>query len=207
MCSGRGTPPGPSLRRATRAWWRPRTTPYEARTQSPEEVREEHQALRGQTRLLPGKRPASLVEVRPQGKMVQHSGVGFELVQALNVHVLQMVEQPVEEVSFFRNSLPLVAEHVIEVPKLALPDGFLLSSFPLEPQLAEQLLEVPTEPAYVEQIVDNPVPRGRGARGVLPGLQLFSEQIVDIPVPHTRRRRPHGGLQGPPKTANYETDS
>ena len=42
MCSGRGTPPppGPSLRRATRGWWRvPRTTPCEARTQSPEPER------------------------------------------------------------------------------------------------------------------------------------------------------------------------
>ena len=34
------TPPGPSLRRATRGWWRvPRTTPYEARTQSQEPER------------------------------------------------------------------------------------------------------------------------------------------------------------------------
>ena len=42
------------------------------------EVREEHQAPREQTRLPPGTRPASLAEVRPQGMMVQHSGVGFE---------------------------------------------------------------------------------------------------------------------------------
>ena len=85
-----------------------------------------------------------------------------------------MVEQPVEVVSFFRNSLPLVAEQVTEVPKLAFPDGFLLRSFPLEQQLAERLVEVPFEPAYVGQ-------------------------IVDIPVPHTRRRRPPGGLQGSPQ--------
>ena len=84
-----------------------------------------------------GRRPSPLVEVRPQGKMVQHNGIGHELVLALDVPVLQMVEQPVEVVSFFRNSLPLVAEQVIEVPKFALPDGFLLRSFPLEPQLAE----------------------------------------------------------------------
>ena len=103
--------------------------------------------------------------------MVRHNGIGYELVLALDVPVLQMVEQPVEVVSFFRKSLPLVAEQVIEVPKLAFPDGFLLRSFPLEQQLAEQLVEVPFEPAYVEQ-------------------------IVDIPVPHTRRRRPPGGLQG-----------
>ena len=106
--------------------------------------------------------------------MVQHNGIGCELVLALDVPVLQMVEQPVEVVSFFRNSLPLVAEQVIEVPKLAFPDGFLLRSFPLEQQLAEQLVDVPFEPAYVEQ-------------------------IVDIPVPHTRRRRLPGGLQGSPQ--------
>ena len=91
-------------------------------------------------------------------------------------------------VSFFRNSLPLVAEQVIEVPKLALLDGFLLRSFPLEPQLAEQLLEVPTEPAYVEQIVDNPVPRGRHGR--LPSLSqdrdqqhLWLRRLPTFPLP------------------------
>ena len=113
---------------------------------------------------------------------MQHSGVGFALVQALNVPVLQVVEQSVEVVSFFRNSLPLVAEQVIEVPKLALPDGFLLRSFPLEPQLAEQLLEVPTEPAYVEQNVDNPVPRGRHGRH--PGsLRTGINSVCDSRLP------------------------
>ena len=134
--------------------------------------------------------------------MVQHSGTGFELVQALSVPVLQVVEQPVEVVSFFRNSLLVVAEQVIEVPKLALPDGFLLRTFPLEPQVAEQWMEVPTllQQQVAEQIVDNPVPRGRGARGGLPGFppgqvsERTAEQVVDIPVPHTRRL--HGGLQG-----------
>ena len=107
-----------------------------------------HHASRGQTRPTAregveheknaglwalGKRPPPLVEVRPQGKTVQHSGIGFELVQALNVPVLEVVEQPVEVVSGFRNSLPVVAEQVIELPKLALPDGFLLRTFPLEP--------------------------------------------------------------------------
>ena len=121
---------------------------------------------------------ASAPRVRPQGKLVQ------------------MVERSVEVVSFFRNSLTVVAEQVIEVPKLALPDGFLLRTFRLEPQMAEQLVEVPTvlSPALLqhqvaEQIVDNPVPRGRGARGGLPGCppgqvsQLNVGQLVDIPVP------------------------
>ena len=68
----------------------------------------------------PGTRPAPLVEVQPQGVTVQHSGI-FVPVQIPDVPVLQMVEQPVEVDSFFRLSLPAVAEQVIEVPKLALP--------------------------------------------------------------------------------------
>ena len=39
-----------------------------------------------------------------------------------------------------------------------------------EPQLVEQLLEVPSEPVFVEQTVDIPVPGGSGRRlkGFLP---------------------------------------
>ena len=170
----------------------PRTTLHGARSLSP---------------ALGGRRPSPLVEVRPQGKMVQHNGIGHELVLALDVPVLQMVEQPVEVVSFFRNSLPLVAEQVIEVPKFALPDGFLLRSFPLEPQLAEQLVEVPTEPAYIEQIVDNPVPHTRRRRP-LRGLQgshprqRTVEQTVDIPVPFGHGRPLHGFRPGQVPTAS-----
>ena len=46
---------------------------------------------------LPGKRPAPLEEVaEPQAKLGQHSGIGYELVLALDVPVLQTVEQPVD---------------------------------------------------------------------------------------------------------------
>ena len=82
---------------------------------------------------------------------MQHNGIGHELVLALDVPVLQMVEQPAEVVSFFRNSLPLVAEQVIEVPKLALPDGFLLWNRSWRNSWWKC-----RQPAYVEQIVDNP---------------------------------------------------
>ena len=51
---------------------------------------------------------------------MQHSGIGFELLQALDVPVLQLVEQPVDVESFFRISVPAVAEQVIDVPKLGL---------------------------------------------------------------------------------------
>ena len=46
---------------------------------------------------LPGKRPAPLVEVaEPEARLVQHSGIGYELVMALDVPVLQMAEQSVD---------------------------------------------------------------------------------------------------------------
>ena len=136
------------------------------------EERELHDAPRRQKPPPPGTRPAPLVEVPPQGAMVQHSGIGFELLQALDVPVLQLVEQPVDVESFFRTSVPAVAEQVIDVPKLAFP-----TALP-EPQLVEQLVEVPTvlsvavlQQRTPEQFIGCPVPgRGGGARGGLHGL-------------------------------------
>ena len=175
------------------------------------EVREEHQALRGQTRLPPGTRPTPLVEVQPQGAMVQHSGI-FELEQILDVPVLQVVEQPEEVVSFFRNSVPAVAEQVIEVPKLALLVCVVQRAALPESQLVEQLVEVPTVLSYsllkqrtAEQVVDTPVPHGRGG-GARGGLQGFSQgqdstavcgtENLVIPAPHSRGGVSRGGLQG-----------
>ena len=125
-----------------------------------------------------GTRPAPLVEVRPQGAMVQHSGIGFELLQALDVPVLQLVEQPVDVESFFRISVPAVAEQVIEVPNLAFPILAVQRAALPEPQLVEQLVEVPTvlsvavlQQRTAEQIIGFPVPgHGGGARGGLQGL-------------------------------------
>ena len=171
------------------------------------EVREEHQALRGQTRLLPGTRPAPLVEVQPEGAMVQHSGI-FELVQALDVPVLQMVDVH----SFFRISVPAVAEQVIEVPKLAVSSCAVQRAALSEPQLVDQLVEVPTVLSFsllqqrtAEQIVDTPVPHGRGggARGGLQGLSqgqgstaVSGADHVNTPVPHVSGGGARGGLQG-----------
>ena len=53
---------------------------------------ETNDALRRPKPPLPGKRPAPL----EQAKLGQHSGIGYELVLALDVPVLQMVEQPVD---------------------------------------------------------------------------------------------------------------
>ena len=57
--------------------------------------------------LAAGGLPAPLSEVAGrQLRVERHCGVGFELVLALDVPVLQMVEQPEEVDTFFRLSLP-----------------------------------------------------------------------------------------------------
>ena len=148
-----------------------------------------------------------------QGAMVQHSGI-FELKQILDVPVLHVVEQPEDVHSFFRNSLPAVAEQVIEVPKISCPSHAGRAAL-REPQLVEQLVEVPTELTYfllkqrtAEQVVDTPVSlgRGRGARGGLQGLSqgqgstaFCGADNVVSPALHARggsRGDSRGGLQG-----------
>ena len=85
-----------------------------------------------------------------------------------------------------------IAEQVIDVPKISCSPCPSRSPVPV-PQSAEQLVEVPTvlSPTRIalriaEQIVDTPVPRGRG-QGFLPeqgstattsSLERISEQIV-----------------------------
>ena len=117
-----------------------------------------------------------------------------------------MVEQPVEVDTFFRLSLSAVAEQVIEVPKLALPGRAVPRAALSEPQLAEQLVEVPTIVSFsslqgtIEQTVDIPVPQGGGGRSLqgFPGQSSTAycgadfpaetaEQNVDIPVPRGDR--------------------
>ena len=148
--------------------------------------------------LAAGVRPTPLAEGRPQGKVERHSGIGFELVLALVAPVLQMVGQPVEVASFFSTLVPVVAEQVIEVPKISLQRAVLI-----EPQMAEQLVDVPTVPCFVEPNADTPVSGSRGVpsfgglQGFLPE-QSFSpspsaEQIIDIPV---SGRGASGVLQG-----------
>ena len=127
-----------------------------------------------------------------QGRIGQHSGIGFELVQALDVPV----EQPVEVDSFFRNFVPAVA-------MLALPGCAVQRAALSEPQTVEQLVEVPSVLSYsllqqrtAEQIIDFPG-RGGGARGGLQGLPQgqgstasAGEQTIVVD---------RGGLQGFPQ--------
>ena len=128
--------------------------------------------------------------------MQRHAGIGYELVQALDALVLQMVEQLPNVIQFFATHLPVVAEPVIEVPK-TLPDRVpqrFVERHP--PQNAEQSVEVPTIVSYsslqgiAEQIADIPVPPGRGGwRGfedLPPGQDSTAfggAEHVAIPVP------------------------
>ena len=120
------------------------------------------------------------------------------MVQVMDTPVPQMVEQLLEVLRRLDIEVPV---QVIEVPKISqdcirerLADCDLR-----HPQMAEQLMEVPTvlslallQQQYAEQIVDNPASRGRGLRG---GIQSFfpgqssTAAVVDIPVPR-------GDLQG-----------
>ena len=104
------------------------------------------------------------------GQVQRHTGVGYELVQALDAPVLQMVEHLPDVHHFFASCLPVVAEQVVDVPKI------ILEHIPSRRQCREpQLAEVPMvlTPSFLRMLqnVDIPVPHGcRGASG---GLQGF----------------------------------
>ena len=145
-----------------------------------------------------GERPEALLEPWPQGKLLRHAGVGYEIVQSLDVPVPQMVEQLPNIVQFFAVQLPVVAEQVIEVPKI-LPHDVPPRRLCRDTQLVEQLVEVPTPVSYssllqrtVEQPVGTPVPggggRNAGLQGSLPeqsstaplsSAERFSERIME----------------------------
>ena len=170
-------------------------------------------------------RPPPLVEVRPQLGVQRHTSEQvietFVPVQVLDAPVPQMgVLQVVEFMQQF--DVLVVAEHVIDVPKISLDrTQQRLGDCLRQPQTAEQLVEVPTIISYsslqrsVEQTIDIPVPRvreggGGGLQGFRPGQGspvADVEQVVDFPVPQRRRRR-SGGLQsslpGQVSTASLE---
>ena len=98
-----------------------------------------------------GLRPTGLVEPRgPQERIQRHTAEqmieSFVPVPMLDLDapVPQMVDQLVDVLKLFDNSVP---EQVIDVPKIsqdAIPQRTVLC----EPQLAEQLVEVPTVPFF-----------------------------------------------------------
>ena len=98
------------------------------RERRPKRPEESHQHSGGTCRVLRtllgrwqahrGKRPAALLEPLPREKLQRHSGIDFEIVQNLDVLVLRLVEQLPNVTQFFATHLPVVAEPVIEVPKI-----------------------------------------------------------------------------------------
>ena len=81
-----------------------------------------------------------------------------------------MVDQLADVLMFFDTSLLVVAEQVIKEPKISLQGAIPQRSVLRWPQLAEQLVEVPTVFFFVEQTVDIPVHEGvKRARGDLHG--------------------------------------
>ena len=100
-----------------------------------------------------------------------------------------MVEQLPNVHQFFASCLPVVAEQVIDVPKIIL-ENFPSRRLCREPQLAEQLVEVPTILYFLKQKVDTPVPHGGrgssgGLQGCLPGhgsSKRTANKIADIPA-------------------------
>ena len=128
--------------------------------------------------------------------------VDFAPLPILDDPAPQMVEQLLDVLRFFRALSP-DPEQVIEVPTI-LPEDVSLRTAVREPQLVEQLVEVPTIVSWsflqqiMEQNVDIPVfdcgGRITGLQGFLPGQsstalpssqkrtsEQIVEQIVNIP--------------------------
>ena len=153
-------------------------------------------------------RPDRLAGVRPQVRVLQRTVEQIvdpvPVVPLLHDVEPQLEEQLVDVLSSYDLQVP---EQGAEVPKIILEDIPSRRSC-REPQLAEQLAEVPTIPYLLKQIVDTPVPRRgvEGQQGLLPGqsssssagrgrsgglhsflpgqgsLQRTGEQIIDTPV-------------------------
>ena len=157
------------------------------------EVREQHYVLRAQERPLPGMRPAHLLEELPQVEAQRHTVEQIISAPMLDVPVPLMEEQLLVD-AFAPHDIH-VPEQVIEVPKILI-DELSVRTLVREPQLAEQLVEVPTIISFsslqriVEQNVDVPVQRGgvRGLQGFPPGqasttssfsLERISERNVE----------------------------
>ena len=157
---------------------------------------------------------------RTQWRTVQQIVDPVPLLPTLDDPAPQMVEQ-LPDILHFLRALSPDPEQAIEVPKI-LPVDVPLRTSVREPQLVEQLVEVPTIVSFsslqriAEQNVDIPVVGGSGTGGGLSGFlpgqnySMTAEQIVDNAVP---RRSFSGDLQGfPPgqssskRTANKIAD-
>ena len=132
-------------------------------------------------------RPLPLVEVQPsvraQRHIVEDLGELAPLVQILDLPVPQLVDNVVDALRIPERPMTV---QVIEVPKILVAVIPARSLVP-EPQSAEQLVEVPTvlSPTRIalqiaEQIVDTPVPQGRGGKRRVQGFSPRTEFKSDI---------------------------
>ena len=134
--------------------------------------------------LVVGARPTPLAEVRPQGKVERHGGIGYEHVLALDAPVLQMGEV-VDDVLL----PPLVLQEqaiFLEIPEVPRRSSVVRA---VQPTDFEQVLDVPVLhmdhddhmfSKFVEQLSLQSTPEVQVDRV----QQRFGEQIVDLPVPH-----------------------
>ena len=165
-----------------------------------EEEREVHYTAAFRTTVLPpepelfdlfeepsGERPNLLLEPQGPQERVQRNTVVHIVDVSPFVQILDVLvpDQMVEFMKIHDTQSPV--EQVIAVPKLSsnrIPQRFVDRR---RPQRAEQLVEVPTEPAHVKQFVDISVLCGgeRRLQGFLPEQNSAAssvEQIIDTPV-------------------------
>ena len=122
-----------------------------------------------------GSRPDRLTEVRPQERVlrrtVEQNVEPVRGVPVLAAPVPQMVEHVADVLKIIDRGPP---EQVIEVPEVSLQDVVPLRAALREPQLAEQLVDVPTTPGYVLAVVAVHLLGWRGARA-------FFEELAASP--------------------------
>ena len=142
-----------------------------------------------------GSRPDRLAGVRPQERVQQHPVDQIvdtaPALPILDVPVPLMGEQLVDVLRFF-GTLCSVAEQVIDVPKILLED-IPERRLCREPQLVEQLVEVPTILYFLKQKVDIPVPGGGGRHADLQGFH--SRQSSTAPQFSEERIPKHCGAE------------
>ena len=138
--------------------------------------------------LAAGVRPAPLSEVRTQGKLQRPSGIGYELVQALDVPALHMGEE-VDDYDFL-HGLPDHPEQLI-VQEIPVPSSV---DHAKQPRDVEQVLNGPVlhfhdedvalgaflEQVTIQEFPEVQVPSSGAFLSTVSGR--FLEQVVDVPV-------------------------
>ena len=120
-----------------------------------------------------------------QQRTVEQLADDVPMLTLLDSPVPQVVDHLVAVLAGYDTPIP---EQVIELPKISCPPRFSRTVLGT-PQMAEQLVEVPTILCFLQQEVDIPVGAGGGSGGGQPRFlprQSFSstaEQTVDNPAP------------------------